>query len=368
MKTYSVAYREGQAFDESAYAAIVSRRFGTEHQVLYVDPARFQQFIPDYVWHMDEPVTEAAAISLYFISKQLKEQVTVALSGEGADELFAGYEIYRYMQWMERYRSIPEALRSQVLNRVLALAPSGRGKRFALLAESSLEQRYVGVPLLDTRRQQALYTDDFAAHAGAPSPLAPHWATTRDLDTLSRMLYVDLKGWLVDDLLIKADKMTMASSVELRVPFLDHRVVEFAATVPSWMKLRHGQVKWILKRAMAPHLPAQVVEREKVGFPTPLATMFRGELSEYVGDLLLSAQCTGRGYFTTTEVERLIREHKNGVTDHHKTLWQLIVLEEWHRRFIDQRSRPTDNSTDHMAPVAGSAQSHALSADVRSAR
>jgi len=340
IKTFSVAYREGAAFDESSYARRVSKHFATDHEVLYVEPAQFQGFIPDYVWHMDEPVTEAAALSLYFISKQLRQKVTVALSGEGADELFAGYRVYQYMQWLERYRSLPRSLRDGVLSPVLRRLPHPRARRFAMLAEAPLDQRYLGVPLYDARRQDGLYSPRFARSRPhqSSSPLTQYWAASEGWDPLSRMLYVDQKAWLVDDLLVKADKMTMASSVELRVPFLDHRVVEFAATVPSSMKLRQGQVKWILKRAMDSRLPTEILGREKVGFPTPLASMFRGSLSEYLYDVLLSRRAVERGYFVSAAVERLVVDHTEGRADHHKTLWQLVVLEEWHRRFIDRGS------------------------------
>ena len=176
---------------------------------------------------------------------------------------------------------------------------------------------------------------------GRVDVLAPYFARTLGHDALTRMLYVDLKTWLVDDLLIKADKMTMANSIELRVPFLDHRVIEFAASIPSSMKLRGGDVKWILKQAMAPRLPAEILKREKVGFPTPLALMFRNDLSAYLNDLLLSDRAVEREYFEPASVKRLISEHVAGSRDHHKALWQLVVLEEWHRCFIDSHHMET---------------------------
>ena len=156
------------------------------------------------------------------------------------------------------------------------------------------------------------------------------------------MLHSDIKSWLVDDLLIKADKMTMASSVELRVPFLDHRVVEFAATVPTEMKIRHGSGKWILKQAMAGRLPPEILKRKKQGFPTPLASMFRGDLEGYLRDLLLAPRSVARGYFQPATVNRLIDEHVAGRRDNHQALWHLVVLEEWHRQFPDVGGRAND--------------------------
>jgi asparagine synthase (glutamine-hydrolysing) len=150
------------------------------------------------------------------------------------------------------------------------------------------------------------------------------------------MLYSDLKTWLVDDLLIKADRMTMAHSVELRVPFLDYRVIEYAATIPSHMKLRGGVGKWILKRTMQERLPSEILTRKKMGFPLPWALMLHRDLLGYLRDLLLSPKCINRQYFKRQTVERLIEEHASKKKDHYRVLWQLIVLEEWHRQFIDQ--------------------------------
>lgn len=338
LKTFSVSYREGAQYDESQYAQLVADHFGTDHHTLYIDPSQFVQFIPQYVWYMDEPVTEAAAISLYFISKLLREHVTVALSGEGSDELFAGYDIYKYMLWIERYRKLPSWFRSECLEPLLEGLRHAKLQKYLRLAKKPLEERYKGVSLYEDGQFGGLYSKEFLSSiidSKVHDPLRACYARTSGCDPLSRMLYLDLKTWLVDDLLIKADKMTMANSVELRVPFLDYRVVEFAATIPSWMKLHRGQVKWILKRAMRDRLPNTIVNRKKMGFPTPLAIIFRRDLSEYLRDLLLSDKCLSRAYFVRGGIEHIITEHVERKRDHHKLLWQLVVLEEWHRQFID---------------------------------
>ncbi len=166
------------------------------------------------------------------------------------------------------------------------------------------------------------------------------------------MLYADLKTWLVDDLLIKADRMTMANSVELRVPFLDYRVIEYAATIPSNMKLRGGVGKWILKRAMKDRLPNEILTRKKMGFPTPLALMLQRDLLDYLRGLLLSSECLNRRYFKRQAVERLIEENTRKTRDHHRLLWQLVVLEEWHRQFIDQSNRGSDREMTFWSTVA----------------
>jgi len=345
LKTFCVAYGGGSAYDETKYARLVADRFRTDHHVLYVTPDQFKDFIPRYVWHMDEPVTEAAAISLYFISKLLREHVTVALSGEGSDELFGGYNVYRRQQKFEAYRKLPAAIRQGVLEPLCQLTGNGKLREYARLAALPLEKRYLGVPYNDSRYKQVLYTDDLWAAVGTnDDPLAAYYYQTRESDALSRMLYNDLKTWLVDDLLIKADKMTMANSVELRVPFLDYRVVEYAASIPSHMKIRRGQGKWILKKAMRNRLPDEILDRTKMGFPTPLRLMLQEGLSGYVYDLLLSERSVNRAYFKSEAIETLIREHVTKKVDHHIVLWKLIVLEEWHRQFVDTKNSPVHAS------------------------
>jgi len=337
LKTFAVAYNDGPDFDETGYAQLVAEHFKTDHHTLYVNPDDFKDFVPQFVWFMDEPVTEAAAISLYFIAKLLRQHVTVALSGEGADELYAGYDIYKYMGWIESYRKLPDSIR-KVFDPVFGMMASPKLRKYLHLARKPLEQRYCGVSLNGNGYRESLFAQDFYLQCtdGTGSEFAAMcWKTTAGHDPLTRMLYNDLNTWLVDDLLIKADKMTMANSVELRVPFLDYRVVEQAATIPSSLKIRGNTSKWILKKAMHNRIPDEIIKRKKVGFPTPLAAMFRCDLSDYLRETLLSSRTLGRGYFDQRSLEQLIEEHFELKSDHHKILWQLIVLEEWHRAFID---------------------------------
>lgn len=338
LSTFSVAHQAGAQYDETPYARLVAERFQTKHHVLYMDPKQFLDCIPRFIWHMDEPVAEAPALAFYLIAKLLREHVTVALSGEGADELFAGYRVYRYMRWTDAYSKIPRRVRS-LLDPVLSGVSSAKARKYLRLASKPRDTRYGGVSNYDSSYKETLYTDDFRTALGSgqrEDPLASYYAKTKTPDLLTQMLYSDLKTWLVDDLLIKADRMTMAHSVELRVPFLDYRVIEYAATIPSHMKLRGGVVKWILKCAMKDRLPREILARKKMGFPTPLTLMFRRDMSGYLRDLLLSEKCVSREYFKPQTVERLIDENTRKKNDHHRVLWQLVVLEEWHRQFIDQ--------------------------------
>ncbi len=345
IETFNVAYDFGPRFDESRWARQVAERFRTRHHEIYVRPEEFRDFLPELVRHLEEPVTEAAAASLFFVSRLARERVTVVLSGEGSDEVFGGYPIYKYMQVLEQYRRLPAGLRQRLLNPALAkVAPRLGGERaakwgkYTALSEQPLAERYLGVSFYETAQKEELYEPGLKARfngCAMPGLLAPYYAGTEDLDPLSRMSAVDVQSWLPDDLLVKADKMTMACSLELRVPFLDHRLVELGARIPPRLKIRGWTTKYILKRAMEPYLPKEILYRPKMGFPTPLAHMFQGEMRDSVAALLTGDRCLGRGYFRPEVVRRLVAEHGTGAADHHRVLFQLLVLEEWHRAFVD---------------------------------
>jgi asparagine synthase (glutamine-hydrolysing) len=339
LNTFSVAWDFGPDYDETPYAREVARAFGTDHHEIRVTPQQFRDFLPDFIWHMDEPVTEAAAISLYYVSKLARERVVVCLSGEGSDELFAGYDFYTYNLAIERARrwlggGIFRGL-AQLAARVRRLA---KFRKYLDLAGRPLSERYRGISSYEPADKRALYSSGFAARTAQGAErcgafIEGLFAYSRDWDPLSRMLHFDTKTWLVDDLLIKADRMSMATSIELRVPFLDHRLVEHAASLPSDFKIRRGDTKFILKRCLAGQLPPGILRRRKMGFPTPLKIMLRGPLFDYARDLLLSRPAIERGYFERGAVEKLLLEHRSGRADHHRRIWQLAVLEEWHRRF-----------------------------------
>jgi asparagine synthase (glutamine-hydrolysing) len=337
IRTFTVAYDFGPQFDETRYARQVAEQFGTRHREVFVTPREFRDFIPDLVWHMDEPVTESAAISLFYVAKLAREDVVVVLSGEGSDEVFGGYPIYKYMQTLERYRRLPARLRNGVLNPALGLL-GAKWRKYTRLSGLPLAERYTGVSFYETPTKEALYRPEMRARfngTAMPGLLRPYYDKTEGQDPLLRMMYLDVKSWLPDDLLIKADKMTMASSVELRVPFLDHRLVELGGRLPPDLRIRGWTTKYVLKKAMEGRLPHEILHRGKMGFPTPLARMFAGDLRGYVADVLLSDRSLDRGYFRPEAVRTLVGDHLGGERDHHRVLWQLLVLEEWHRKFID---------------------------------
>jgi asparagine synthase (glutamine-hydrolysing) len=337
IRTFTVAYDFGPEYDETRYARMVAEKFGTIHREVFVTSQEFRDFIPSLVWHMDEPVTESAAISLFFVSRLAREDVVVVLSGEGSDEVFGGYPIYKYMQALERYRRLPAGLRRSLINPLLNRL-GGKWDKYTELSNQPLAKRYTGVSFYDMPVKNALYRPEIRAQfngSAMPGLVSRYYDSTEGLDPLLRMMYLDVKSWLPDDLLIKADKMTMATSVELRVPFLDHRLVELGGRIPPRFRIKSWETKYVLKKALEPYLPKEILYRGKMGFPTPLAMMFKGQLKGYVEEVLGSDRFADRGYFRPEAVRSMLREHAAGERDHHRVLWQLLVLEEWHRRFID---------------------------------
>jgi len=343
LKTFSIGYDFGKGFDETPYAQIIADKFKTDHHEIKITPAQFKEFIPEYIALMDEPVTEAAAISLFFVAKLAKEKVTVALSGEGSDEIFAGYDLYQYMNFLDKYRSVVGQTGSEffagIANKVFG--KSHKVSKYLSMATLPIEKRYKGMSTYPDHEKEALYKPEFKAEIELENQVTSRDYTkslfdkTKNEDALSKMLYFDTKTWLVDDLLIKADRMSMAASLELRVPFLDYRLVEFAATIPSKHKIKKGEGKYPLKKMMEGILPNDIIYRKKMGFPTPLKLMFQNELRSYAENLLLSDETKLLQFFKKSRIEQLIEEHNNDKYDHHKTLWQLVVLEEWLRKNTD---------------------------------
>ena len=340
LKTFSVAYDFGGQFNETPYAKIVASKFHTDHYEFFVDPVHFRDFIPKYVYYMDEPVTEAAAISLYFISRLAKQHVTVALSGEGSDELFAGYDFYLYNIVIEKLRQfLGPSLPAKVAKISRGLMPNSRITKYIELARTPLEGRYKGISTYNENLKKMLYKKDFAQLVRDEKDIETHEFLinlshkTQGWDPLSRMLYFDTKTWLVDDLLIKADRMSMAASIELRVPFLDYRLVEFAATVPSSLKIRGRTTKYLLKKMLEDLLPRTIVYRKKLGFPTPLRAMFAGELAQFTKDVLLSRNSDIGEIFRLSTIKKLLDSHIKGEHDNHQIIWQLVILETWFKIF-----------------------------------
>jgi asparagine synthase (glutamine-hydrolysing) len=341
VKTFSVGYEASGAKEEEAnefeYARLATNVFSAEHHEYRLSPKEFEDFVPDLVWHLDEPLADPSSIPLYFISKLAREHITVVLSGEGADEILAGYGIYRRMLALDRiHRRVPAAgLLAPWLAR---LAPSEALRHYARMSGQPLEASYRGVCRgfgAESKRQ--LVGEDRMKHSERQlgELFGSYFQAVENASPLNRMLYVDSKVWLPDDLLMKADKMTMATGLELRVPFLDHKLVEFAATLRDDCKLGGKGGKTLLRRSMRGILPEAIIDRPKKGFPIPIASWLRGPLRQFARENLLARHAACGRYLDTGAVTRIVDEHEQDRADRSQEIWALLVFEFWHRQFID---------------------------------
>ena len=354
LKTFSIGFAESD-FNELQYARDVASQFGTDHHDLVLRPD-VVSIVEDLTWYLDEPFGDTSAIPTYMVSKLASEHVKVVLSGDGGDELFAGYDKY-VTEARERQRDrLPRPLRALAgaIGRVIPEGVSGR--RF--LTHLALEgpQRYLDASTLfggeDLRK---LFQPDAYRRLAQHDPLAESLAALQHggADWLASAQYRDLHTYLPLDILTKVDRATMAHSLEARPPLLDHRLVEFAATVPARFRLRDGTTKYLFKQAMRGILPDAIIDRQKRGFAVPLATWFRGDLAGFARDLLLSTRCRERGFFDTRYIERLLALNERG-RNLDLQLWTVMSFELWCQRFLDPapRQQPAPiRQTRRVAPA-----------------
>lgn len=343
---YTIGFSDPGVVDERPYARVAAREYGVEHHEMTIGSKDFQEFLPEYVRYMEEPVFEPPAVALYYVSRLAKNHVKVLISGEGGDEAFGGYTVYRNILWLERVkRLLPRAVKvatSAGLAGLNQLLRSSKIAKYGPLIERPFESYYYnGTSLRDGFLDDIdeLYSKNFAQTVSAVDPLEAvrkYIENGTNTDLVNRMLYIDTKTWLAHDLLLKADKMTMANSIELRVPFLDHKVMEFAASLPGNFKVRGFQTKYIAKKTLGGLVPREILHRKKAGFPVPYASWMRTTMANWVRDILLDNTALERGFFKKGRVERILAENeKYGI--HSKEIFCLTTLELWHRTFLERR-------------------------------
>jgi asparagine synthase (glutamine-hydrolysing) len=343
VKTFSVGYESRgpsdsaiEAANEFSYAREAAAQFGADHHEFRMTARDFRDAIPLMISHLDEPMADPTCIPLYFISKLARNYITVVLSGEGADETMGGYTFYRKMLALEKVRRAAGPLASAFP--ALSGLPLGSRTRASLRrAGVRIEDHYrgmvKGIPL-ETRLALTGIDRVTASKHELDEIFGKYFHRVRNASALSRMLYVDTKVWLPEDLLLKADKMTMATAVELRVPFLDHKLVEFIATLPDDVKVRGDQGKWILREAMGSVLPPSILHRTKKGFPMPAENWLRRELRDFVRDTLLATNSACREFFDPQAVEEIVCLQEKGRFSGYQEVWSLLVFESWHKQFV----------------------------------
>ena len=344
IKTFTIGFESKEFEDERKYARLAAKRYGVEHYETTITSKQFIDFLPEYIWFMEEPIFEPPGVSLYYVTKMAREHVKVLLSGEGGDEAFAGYQTYRNIVWIERMKRAlgPEKerigkllakvngfLNHKILNKYSPLLSIPFGNYYFSRASSPTS--------LFNSCFDRLCSTDFLTQIDLNSlkRLFFEYIHSNNSNTiLKKMLYVDTKTWLPDRLLLKADKMTMANSLELRVPLLDHKVLEFSAGLLDKQKLNGIKTKYIFKKILKNRIPDEIIKRKKAGFSTPYVSWLQNN-KIFVTDILMDNRTTERGYFNKKAIQELLLNQWMSAGKYSEEIFNLLTLELWHRSFID---------------------------------
>jgi asparagine synthase (glutamine-hydrolysing) len=341
VKTFSVGFQDDSGMaDELPYARLIAQQYQTDHHEIYVQSQDFCDLVEKVAWHLDQPIADQATVATYMVSQLASRHVKMVLTGEGGDELFAGYARYPGEKLSPLFRSIPKPARSLMLTMGNRLLGMHRPKLalYALCQADEVTRFTNWFPLFNYDQKQALLSADFKDALPSVSSdyvFARGLAQTDARTPLNRMLYLDTKFWLPDYLLLRGDKLSMAASLEARVPLLDHQVVEFAASLPPNLKLKGLARKYLLKQVSRTLLPAEIIYRKKQGFPIPIGHWLRTDARSLLYDHLTSHAIRQRGLFDPEYVQGMLGRFAAGSASHGWLLWGLLSVELWHRRFID---------------------------------
>jgi asparagine synthase (glutamine-hydrolysing) len=360
VKTFSIGFRD-QDFNEAPFARLVAEKFATDHHELIVEPDVLET-VQMLTHSLEEPFGDSSMLPTYYVSSLARKHVTVALSGDGGDEIFAGYDRYGIHLRRQVFENVPNWARHLYREKIYPRLPADmRGKKFSYNVSLPSRQRYVdGISFVPAfERDMPLLSPDFRAalrHSPDPSQVMyRYFDCARAKDSVSQMLYVDTKTYMVADILTKVDRMSMLTSLEVRVPILDHEFVEWATGLPAEWKIRAGKQKYILRKlAERVGVPQQVLHRPKKGFALPLVHWMKHELKELIINVLLDSETLQRGYFEPKAVHQLLDEHFRGRRDHSGHIWRLLMLELWHRNYLANIVPPAvRHERSSIAPAAG---------------
>jgi asparagine synthase (glutamine-hydrolysing) len=348
IKTFSVGF-EREGFSEIDVAKETAERLGVENISYVITPEEYMDELPKIMWHMDDPLADPACVPLYFVSREARKHVTVVLSGEGADELFGGYNIYREPQSLGMFNKIPDAGKALLKSLANALPEGVKGKSFIERGVTPLEDRYIGNAKMFSEEEKQSLLKTYNRSIDFRDVTKPLYAETAGYDPVERMQYIDIHTWMRGDILLKADRMTMAHSLELRVPFLDTKVFETASKIPASMKTANGTTKYILRKAAEGIVPDHVLNRRKLGFPVPIRHWLKNEMRDWAVDLIKQSE-TGH-LINKQYVLDLLDEHCRGKLDHSRKIWTVLVFMMWHAVFVEKKY---DFQKETQAAAAGS--------------
>lgn len=337
---------EREGYSEVDVAAESAEAIGVEHIVKIVSPEEYAESIPKIMWYLDNPVADPSLVPLYFVAQEARKHVKVVLSGEGADELFGGYTIYKEPLSLAPFEKVPSPLRRGLGKLSQALPEGMKGKSLLNRGSMTMEERYYGNARSFNFEQMQRVIPWAKREWDHREVTAPIYAQSEDFDPVARMQHLDLFTWMRGDILVKADKINMANSLELRVPFLDKEVFKVAESIPYDLKISHGTTKYALRKAMEQIVPAHVLHRKKLGFPVPMRHWLAGdELYGWAQDTINESQT--EDIFNKKEVLEMLKEHRDGVSDHSRRLWTVLSFMIWHGIFVEKRIDPQIEQRDY---------------------
>ncbi|WHZ06154.1 asparagine synthase (glutamine-hydrolyzing) [Neobacillus sp. YX16] len=332
IKTFSVGF-EHQGFSEIDVAKETAEKLGVENISYVITPQEYMNELPKIMWHMDDPLADPACIPLYFVAREARKHVTVVLSGEGADELFGGYNIYREPQDLEMFNKIPRAGKI-LLKGIANIMPEGmKGKSFIERGVTPMEERYIGNAKMFTEEEKRELLSVYREGLHFTDITKPLYTESKSYDPVDRMQYIDIHTWMRGDILLKADKMTMAHSLELRVPFLDKEVFEAASKIPTSLKTANGTTKYILRKAAEGIVPEHVLNRKKLGFPVPIRHWLKNEMNEWAKTIIRESNTDH--LFNKAYVLNLLEDHCQGKADNSRKIWTVLIFMIWHQVYIE---------------------------------
>ncbi|MEH7115265.1 asparagine synthase (glutamine-hydrolyzing) [Neobacillus niacini] len=332
IKTFSVGF-EQNGFSEIDVAKETAEKLGVENISYVITPQEYMDEIPKIMWHMDDPLADPACVPLYFVAREARKHVTVVLSGEGADELFGGYNIYREPQDLEVFNKIPR-VGKVLLKGIASMMPAGmKGKSFIERGITPMEERYIGNAKMFTEVEKRNLLTVYREGLNYTDITKSLYAESRGYDPVDRMQYVDIHTWMRGDILLKADKTTMAHSLELRVPFLDKKVFETASKIPTSLKTANGTTKYILRKAAEGIVPDHVLTRKKLGFPVPIRHWLKNEMNEWAKNIIRETHCDH--LINKPYVLNLLEDHCQGKADNSRKIWTVLMFMVWHQIYVE---------------------------------
>lgn len=334
IKSFTVGF-ESEGYSEIHLARQTAAALGIENISKVISAQEFVEELPRIIWHMDTPVADPAAVPLYFVAREAAKQVKVVLSGEGADELFGGYNIYREPQSLQLFQYAPSAIKD-ILYRASMLLPDGvKGKSFIQRGCTPLEERYVGNANIFAHDEKQLFLWNYQHDLRPQGITEPYFQDVSGLDDVTKMQYIDIQTWLRGDILVKADRMTMAHSLEARVPFLDKKVMEIARELTWDEKIHNKTTKYALREAFKGLIPEPVVDRKKLGFPVPIRLWLKDVLYDWARELILDSETDH--YINKHSVLQMLERHREGIADNSRKLWTVLVFMIWHQIYVEEK-------------------------------